>query len=559
MKRICLFGLVLILVFPAAATAAGIRIWATPEPLALDTPAETEEWPVATPEPALRAETQDGISSAAARTVYGPSGAVEDYSRRVPEQIRMPAGDGYTRNRMGVLAFRGSAFRQNAACGTADAPSTLRVLWKTETGSMQDAAGSEWNGQPLIAKWSVEIRSASNLAAEKRDKTALKEVILPGADGRVHFLDLEDGTRTRDPLDTGEPLEGTPALHTGGMPLMIAGSGSAGLRRFNLYTPEEMAPVSPAGREATGTDLPSAVSWTPPLVDYMSDTAVTAGSDGMLYLISLHSEFDWRDAHYSGTPSAAALKCAAPGGEDSLTAVQSAVAMYDRYAFCADMGGILRCVDTDTLSPVWMAETGDSVTAAVALDQPDSRTLDLYTANVLNLRSEGNAQVRRYNALNGKEIWRAEIGVDREADGGAYAGFAASPVVGQNGLDGMVFFTVTGLNDQGRTLLDLPEGTRAAVVALDKEGGDLCWAAGLPDRSVSSPCAVYDEGGNGWIVQCAQNGTVLLLDGLTGEEAASLSVDGRITSSPAVYRDVVVISAVNKGAGAVYGVSVDPR
>ena len=233
--------------------------------------------------------------------------------------------------------------------------------------------------------------------------------------------------------------------------------------------------------------------------------------------------------------------------------------MYDRYAFCADMGGILRCVDTDTLAPVWMAETGDSVAAAVALDQPGSRELDLYTANVLNLRKEGDAQVRRFNALNGEEIWCAGIGVDRAADGGPYTGFAASPVIGRNGLDSMVFFTVTGLNSKGCVQLGLPEGTPAAVAALSKEDGSLCWAAGLPDRTVSSPCAVYGEDGTGRIVQCAQNGTVLLLDGHTGDEVAFLSLGGRITSSPAAFRDIVVICAENNGTGAVYGVSVDAR
>ena len=217
------------------------------------------------------------------------------------------------------------------------------------------------------------------------------------------------------------------------------------------------------------------------------------------------------------------------------------------------MDGILRCVDTDTLTAVWTADTGDSVTAAAALDQPDSGELNLYAGNVLNLRNEGAAQIRRYNALSGEETWLVSIGADKDPDGGSFSGCAASPVIGRESLNDLVFFTVTGLNKKGRGLLDVPDGTQAAVVALEKESGTLCWARALPDRSVSSPVAVYDEGGNGWIIQCAQDGTILLLDGLTGDETASLTIDGRIGSSPAVYDRILVVSTAG---GTVFGIRI---
>jgi len=36
--------------------------------------------------------------------------------------------------------------------------------------------------------------------------------------------------------------------------------------------------------------------------------------------------------------------------------------------------------------------------------------------------------------------------------------------------------------------------------------------------------------------------TILLPDGLTGEKTASLSVDGEIAASPAVYGNIMVVS-----------------
>ena len=98
-----------------------------------------------------------------------------------------------------------------------------------------------------------------------------------------------------------------------------------------------------------------------------------------------------------------------------------------------------------------------------------------------------------------------------------------------------------------------PAEEPAALIALEKETGKVAWAFGLSSRSESSPIALYDEQGNGWIVQCARNGTILLLDGLTGEEAASLSVDGEITASPAVYGGIMVVCTTG---GTVFGILI---
>mgnify|MGYP003311680646 CR=1 FL=1 len=49
-------------------------------------------------------------------------------------------------------------------------------------------------------------------------------------------------------------------------------------------------------------------------------------------------------------------------------AVESSLAMYGSYAFYADCGGVLRCVDTTTMTTAWAVDTGDSVRAAIALD-----------------------------------------------------------------------------------------------------------------------------------------------------------------------------------------------
>ena len=65
-------------------------------------------------------------------------------------------------------------------------------------------------------------------------------------------------------------------------------------------------------------------------------------------------------------------------------------------------------------------------------------------------------------------------------------------------------------------------------------------------ESVSSPVAVYNAGGNGWIIQADSKGNIYVLDGLTGYLNSTAQVEGRIEGSPAVYRDMLVIGTCSK-------------
>ena len=68
--------------------------------------------------------------------------------------------------------------------------------------------------------------------------------------------------------------------------------------------------------------------------------------------------------------------------------------------------------------------------------------------------------------------------------------------------------------------------------------------------------AVYDETGNGSIIQCAGDGSVMLLDGLTGEVRNVLQLDGAIEASPAVYNSIMVISTSEKKKNNIYGIRI---
>ena len=541
----------------------------TEKPTETPTPEPTPE-PTATPALTVEAVPEADPSLLSNTAIYSASKKVKEYSRPAKELIHMPVGGEYTRAQMGILTFRTDAFRQNAAVGTVENPQGMEVAWKVEAGSARGASqtyyGIGWTGQPAIVKWSKQVREKSNFYESKLEKSGLKEVIIAGLDGVIYFLDLDDGSITRNSIKLGYPMKGTPSLHPSGSPFMTVGqfarkmkvkTGEIGLRQYNLYSQKALKLIDGLDGKMHRAFNDIGSFETSALIDRTSDTMITAGTNGLLYLVSLGSNFDYETGVYSQSPSQVVLKSKAKTEKkDSLTAVESSVAMYDRYVYYADMGGVLRCVDTNTLQPVWAVETGDAVESTVALELDGQGGLKLYTANMLQNRSRGSVQARRYDALSGKELWAFEVGVRKEGKSSAPTGFRASPVVGQGSLSEYVYFTVTGLNDEGRETLGLHNEEAAALVALDKSTGKKVWAVGLEARSESSPVAVYDESGTGWIIQCTGSGEILLLEGATGKEVNRLQVEGPIEASPAVYNNMMVVGTSGKGANFIYGIRI---
>ena len=68
--------------------------------------------------------------------------------------------------------------------------------------------------------------------------------------------------------------------------------------------------------------------------------------------------------------------------------------------------------------------------------------------------------------------------------------------------------------------------------------------------------AVYSAAGQGWVIQCCSNGTIYLLNGLTGEIVTTLQVVGTIEGSPAVYNDMLVFGTTGKDKSFVYAVKL---
>ena len=183
---------------------------------------------------------------------------------------------------------------------------------------------------------------------------------------------------------------------------------------------------------------------------------------------------------------------------------------------------------------VWAFDAGDNTDAAMALDL-NGNDLSLYTGNTAYQRmAKGTpVSIRRINALTGEQVWKYDISCVKD-NTSETSGCKASPVIGQNDLSGLVFFTVNKVTEGGSRL-----------VALNKDNGEMVWEFPMGE-SVSSPVAVYNKAGNGWIVACDGDGNIYILDGLTGYLNSSTQLDGAIEASPAVYNDMLVIGTCSK-------------
>lgn len=567
-------------VTPTAAATAEPTVAPTQEPTAAPT-LEPSMAPTATVEPTVAPTAAPAMNVAAAanadpklianETVYSGSKKLESYDRAIEDVLKMPAGDSYTTLPYGVMTYRGTAFRQNAAVSHVGDISSMEIAWTAEAGSAKGASstyyGIGWTGQPAIVKWSKEVREATNMVEEKRGTTALKEVIVAGLDGNLYFLDLADGQPTRDAVKVGYPMKGTPSLHPLGYPIMTvgqyarkmaSGTGDIGLRFYNLLTQKQEYMIDGLDGKMDRPYYDVGSFETSALVDPTTDTLVTAGTNGLLYLTKLNTEFDYNNGTIKIDPETVVLKSRTSKQKGKYTAVESSLAMYANYVYYADSEGILRCVDTSSLKTMWAVDTEDAVQAAISLDFDEDGNLWLYTANTLTVRSKGDCQIRRYNAMTGEEDWSLSINAVKKSKNGKTAGATASAVIGQNELSDLAYFAISNLSKNGTA--EIFEGSESAasgvLLAVNKKTGSIVWAQELDSYVYSSPVAVYSEDGKGWIIQASANGTLYLMDGLTGQVLNTLELEGTIEGSPAVYGSTLVIGTTGKNTSHIYGIAL---
>lgn len=471
-------------------------------------------------------------------------------------QMDDPADYGY---QPGVLTFRGGPQRQNASYGVATVEEEkLEVAWTLMTDSLVNRkityGGGGWTGQPLLVKWHKEIREMMNLNEKKINIEGLVEVIYPSQDGKIYFLDLQDGKRTREEIEVGYPLGGTASIDSRGYPLLYAGqsedtidgaTGTNGMRIFNLVDQTQMHLES--GRNLFALNDNGAVV-TSALVEAGSDSLIYTASNGLLYTLKLNTDFPFMEtykvSHNALTidPKVTAYRYKSNVRGDNL-GIEGSVAVYGNYAYFADYLGVLQCVDMNTMQCVWAVALEDNVDATIALEDEGDGKIALYTANTIQRRKNkktSDVSIRRYDALTGAMEW--EYLIPCRYNKTVLAGAMASPIVGQGDINDLVIFTINNTENQ------------SDMIALEKATGDVIWQTPLDVTTYSSPTAVYTADGTSYIIQADDNGSLRMLDGFNGnhKSSVSLGMSSTIVSSPAVYNNMIVIATDSR----IYGVTI---
>ena len=457
----------------------------------------------------------------------------------------------------GITTFRGDNYRTGPTYGTANVEKeSLSVLWSSNIGSLNGWPGSGWTGQPLIVRWTKEMKDIMNMYQSKKDKDGLVEVIYATLDGYIYFYDLGDGSYTRDPIWVGMNFKGAGSLDPRGYPLMYVGSGDY----FEGKTPRMYIISLIDGSilyEKSGSDsFTLRGDWaafdSSPLIDAETDTLIWPGESGILYTIKLNSQFDTTAGTISIEPEET-VKCRYTTTRSNSSTYwlgyEPSAVIVDRYLYISENGGMFFCIDLDTMKLVWAQDTKDDSNSTPVFEWDESgETGYIYTAPSLhwtaNSSSQGEMSIYKLNAKTGEIVW--EYKYNCHTVSGVSGGVQSTPLLGKAGtdLEGLIFYTIA------RT----PNAYNGIMVALDTQTGEVVWEKSMDNYTWSSPAPIYTESGKAYIILCDSVGNVSLVESSTGRTLSTVNIGSNIEASPAVFGNVVVVGTRGQK---IYGLKVE--
>jgi len=510
-----------------------------PEPEPISTPAPTpESTPIPAPEPTpeptpapwevFRPYATEATAPENMRNFRFDSRIAED-AELGPIFFGMP--DTYTN--LGITTFRGNNFRNTATSGTAEVVEHRLVeRFRLNVGSLGRWTGVGWTGQPSIVQWDFDVQQIMNISPAHRDNPELIEVIQGALDGNVHFFCLNTGEQTRPPIRIGVPIKGAITIDPRGYPLLYVGQGDAvegrrfGYYIFSLIDGAEIFFLN--GNEAIAPRRWGAFD-SNPLFDGENDRMILAGENGVIYNFLLNTNFD-RDAGTISIDPVISRYWFTTGGRR--LGIENSPVAFGNYLFFGDNSGIVQCLDLLTMEPVWVIDTRDDHDASLAAEWCEERQqLFLFSATQVDLQGHnGIAFIRKINAENGEIVW--ENTDFRCAYHTVNGGVTASPLLGGGDISDIVIFWIARV---------LGRGGGGALVAFDRNSGEIVWENIFPAWGWSSPVAVYTDDGTAYIILSDSGGTMRLIRGATGEVLYSKNLGANVEASPAVWGNTLIV------------------
>lgn len=457
----------------------------------------------------------------------------------------------------GVITFRGNNFRDSAAYGTANiTQKKFGGSWTAGTGSLTAPngtfwSGNGWTGQPLIAEWPKETRRIMNMYDWAKQAETLVEVVYPSMDGYIYFYELQTGKATRDALNLGYTFKGTGTLDPRGYPLLCVGSGYdsyKGTSHVFLVSLIDFSVLYEFGANDGFAHRAWSMYDSAPLIDADTDKLIYCGENGVIYIITLGTEYDEEAGTISVNPTRAAKwrymsnRFASTG--QFWLGFEASPVIWQSHMIVPDNGGNLICLDLNTLTVDWVQDTLDDTNCTPVLEIEDGHPyIYASTSYHLGWRSWMTADVPvwKIDAETGEIVWQVSYTCYsvEELSGGTQGSIA----VGKHNVSDLVYVPIA------RT----PSASGGKLVALDKETGEEVWVMETQVYSWSTPTLVYDQNGDGYILYCTTGHYLYLLDARTGEILDSRNLGGLFEASPAVYGNWLVVGHRN---GSIYGIEL---
>jgi len=375
-----------------------------------------------------------------------------------------------------------------------------------------------------------------NLYDEKKEKDGLVEAVYAKMDGYIHFIDMEDGSQTRDPLYVGWVFKGSGALDPRGYPIVYLG---AGLTK-NGSVPQKIFAISLIDGstlfELSGYNPLAPRYWcgfdSGPLVHGETDTLIYAGENGLIYTIKLNTIYDKAAGTLTMEPDAPVMTAYTSSYSKAgrYLGYEASIAAADQYLYLGDNAGLIQCVNVNTMELVWAQSILDDVNATPLFDWGTDGRGYLYAAPSVDY-NRGEVSLYKLDAQTGEILWTYEMKCSTDPD--APGGMLASPLLGKNGtsMENIVIFSV------GRT----PSPGKGQMYAFDKTTGELLWQFETNSYIWSSPVALYTEDGTGYIFQADARGNCYLMNGATGEVLNTVSLKQTTEASPIAFGNHILL------------------
>ncbi|MBP5159320.1 MAG: PQQ-binding-like beta-propeller repeat protein [Lachnospiraceae bacterium] len=452
---------------------------------------------------------------------------------------------------IGMTTFRGDYHRNLSSMGVADIvkESFGRETWEYTTGKVLKSngvdywSGNGWTGQPVVVRWDERTKRNMNLYDEAKDNPGLVEVIYPGMDGWIHFVDLETGEETRPQINVGMTFKGSASLYPGGVPLLFCGSGDAQTgpfgenvcQRFYIYSLIDGSLLFEYGFN----DEKAPRIWhaydSSPLIDPGSDTLIYPGENGVIYTMKLNTSYDEREGTVSVAPSDFVdytFTSERYSEDGHLWGSESSASAWKGYVFVGDNSGLLYCLDLNSMKMVWAQDLREDINSSVIFDEDESGNRFLYAATTLKYNYgehfTGTASIFKINAMTGEIVWEKPYEVHTVK--GLAGGVLSTGVAGKGSLSDYLFYSVS----------KTPELDGGYIVALSKKTGEEIWKIDLDMYSWSSTALVTAESGKAYLIQGCQNGDLLLIDAVEGKVLDRRNFGTGIEATPVVIGNRIV-------------------